>query len=342
NAPLGRDQGGHSEQEALAIDADLFDVLVEAQVAGGFLFSWNDEWFKPSWNTSARHQPADRRQNWHDVLTNEQFFGVLATDATVRGRSDPWAITDGRPRVQVAVDPSWVHMNVELPQDRDPAAALRLGFDVLDGGAPSLPGSVLPDGVSDYSLVLDAAALAGKSTGTAVVRVRRALDPVPADVPDGVRLRPPCDQWCSHILILNGEMAIRGTDRVRRAESTEVGILRRGPWTCRSAGCDSRNTWNVEGNRVTLRLPWGLLGISDPSSGRALVLRGDTASSLPFQRIGVVGELGSRRFTTVGFTWDHWDVPTYAERLKPGSAPLVQSLARARKLRAPSGSPGPP
>ena len=331
-APLGRDQGGHSEQGAMGIDAGLLDVLARAGVAGGFLFSWTDEWFKSSWNTSARQLPADRRQNWHDVLTNEQFYGVLATDGAPAGRSDPWTITDGTPRVKVAVDPSWVHLTVDLPGDRDPAADLRLGFDVVAGGAPALPGSALADGASDYSVVLDAAALSGAATGTAVARVRRALDPVPLDVPDGARTRPACGQWCSQVLVLNGETSVRGTDRVRPAEFAEVGRLRRGPWTPGTAGADSRNTWRVDGDRVTLRLPWGLLGVSDPSSRSALVPHGDTASSVAVRRIAVAGELGTRRFTTAGLTWDPWQVPAHVERLKPGVASLVRALARARGL----------
>jgi hypothetical protein len=331
-APLGRDQGGHSEAEALRIDADLFRVLHEQDVAGGFLFSWSDEWFKLSWNTVRRQLPADRRQNWHDVLTNEQFYGVLATDAAVKGHSDPWTITDGNPRGKVAVDPSWVYLTVDLPEDRDPASALRLGFDVVEGGAPTLPGSTLRDEVSDYSVVLDAAALAGRDTGTAIVRVRRALDPVAVDVPVLAAKRPTCDRWCSQVLVGNGETSIRGTERIRPAEFTEVGRLRRGSWAPEEKDYDSRSTWRVDRNRVTLRLPWGLLGLSDPSSRSALVIHGETASSVQIQRIGVLGELGSRRFTTAGFTWDPWQVPDYVERLKPGSAPLVEALARARGL----------
>src|SRR4029450_562067 len=38
--PLGRDQGDHSESEALKIDADLLQNIEEEGFAGGVLFAW--------------------------------------------------------------------------------------------------------------------------------------------------------------------------------------------------------------------------------------------------------------------------------------------------------------
>ena len=71
NGALGRDQGDHSEQEALEIDAELLQIIRDVDLAGAFVFSWTDEWFKLTWNTQPRQIPANRRQLWHDVLTNE-------------------------------------------------------------------------------------------------------------------------------------------------------------------------------------------------------------------------------------------------------------------------------
>ena len=64
----------------MGIDADLMRMMRDKGLGGAFVFSWADEWFKRTWNTLER-QVAERRQLWHDPLTNEQWFGVLATDA---------------------------------------------------------------------------------------------------------------------------------------------------------------------------------------------------------------------------------------------------------------------
>lgn len=47
--------------------------------AGSIVFSWQDEWFKRTWNTMA-HVDLTKTPFWSDVQTNEQFFGLLAFD----------------------------------------------------------------------------------------------------------------------------------------------------------------------------------------------------------------------------------------------------------------------
>ncbi|MDA3039601.1 MAG: hypothetical protein O3C27_08715 [Actinomycetota bacterium] len=89
---LGRDQGGHTEQEAMAINADLLRTQFDLGLLGGFVFAWQDEWFKRTWNTMDTEIPADRRQLWQNPLTNEANFGLVAMDA---GEGGPPIVIDG-------------------------------------------------------------------------------------------------------------------------------------------------------------------------------------------------------------------------------------------------------
>src|SRR3546814_14644369 len=66
----------------MQIDADLMHLIHDQGLSGAFVFSWTDEWFKRTWNTMESQDP-ERRQVWHDPLTHEQWFGVIAT-ATAR------------------------------------------------------------------------------------------------------------------------------------------------------------------------------------------------------------------------------------------------------------------
>ncbi|WP_053227785.1 hypothetical protein [Solirubrobacter soli] len=94
--PLGRDQGDHSEQQAGKIDASMLRVIESNGFAGGLLFEYTDEWFKRSWNTQDLAIPIDRRPLWHNVLTNETQFGLVATEpgkqelVTLDGRTKEW------------------------------------------------------------------------------------------------------------------------------------------------------------------------------------------------------------------------------------------------------------
>jgi hypothetical protein len=74
-------------------------MLVEMRqlgLAGGFLFEWTDEWYKQTWNTQLHQRPLSRLQLWHDEFTNEQYFGIVATDPLPNG--PPVASTAARGR----------------------------------------------------------------------------------------------------------------------------------------------------------------------------------------------------------------------------------------------------
>jgi hypothetical protein len=96
---LGMSQGFHSEQEQGQIDTKLFRSIVSEGYAGGLVFTWQDEWFKRTWNTMDVDDP-NRRPYWDNEQTNEQHFGLLSfepgnkgTGITVDGESNDWDVS---------------------------------------------------------------------------------------------------------------------------------------------------------------------------------------------------------------------------------------------------------
>ena len=68
-----------SESEQGQAIIDCYNDIMEAGCAGSCIFTWQDEWFKRTWNT----MHAVDLQNtpyWSDYQTNEQYFGLLAFD----------------------------------------------------------------------------------------------------------------------------------------------------------------------------------------------------------------------------------------------------------------------
>ncbi|NHM31846.1 hypothetical protein [Neobacillus terrae] len=88
---FGFNQGFHSEEEQGEIDKKLYQSIVSEGFAGGMVFTWQDEWFKRTWNTMDIDNP-DRRPYWTNQQTNEQHFGLLGFEP---GRKDKAILVDG-------------------------------------------------------------------------------------------------------------------------------------------------------------------------------------------------------------------------------------------------------
>lgn len=75
----GRNQGNMSEQEQGKAIVDCYQDIMAAGCAGCCIFTWQDEWFKRTWNTM---YAVDLKQTpyWSDYQTNEQYFGLLSFD----------------------------------------------------------------------------------------------------------------------------------------------------------------------------------------------------------------------------------------------------------------------
>lgn len=305
--PRDRDQGGHTEQDAMATDADLMRLIADLDLGGAFVFSWEDEWFKRTWNTQL-HQVAERRQLWHDPLTNEQWFGIVATDPDplVDAAVEDVPESGAYEYVYTWADASWVHLELTF-RDEIPAR-VQVDADVL----PGLAGP-------DHRIVVDTEA------GTAAVEVRRELDPIRLDTT--VRpYRPDEDApWHPFQLLVNQES--RTPDgSTRPAEYQEVGLLRAGVWDPASPDHDSLSTWRVDPERrqLQLRIPWSMLGMADPSSRTALG-EGVPAEMVTIDGIDLTFDADGEQLEQ-RFVWPEWNHTTYAARVKAGADALGEAF----------------
>ena len=319
-SPLGRDQGDHPEQEAMAIDAELLREIKGLGLAGGFVFEWTDEWFKAVWNTLPRHLPADRRALWHDPWTNEQWFGVVASDPTGRTTEQRLGTTDsGLLSVDVAHDQGWVYLTVRTETPRSPMV---LGFDVLPGGGEPvlLPAGAGPNHGSDVVVVVDAG---GARQLHRSDQDARALDG------DGLANDLSPGRWTLHHLTMSRALTVPTTKQRLPAQYHPVGELREGDWTPGRSGADSRAQFRYtgDGRTLELRLAWASLLISDPSSRTALRVKGvgqSVGAKIPGITVRVI--VGGSQIEGV-HTWDIWNRALYVERLKDGAEELAKAFA---------------
>jgi len=333
--PRGRDQGGHSEREAMAIDADLLRIIHDEGLAGGFLFTFADEWFKFTWNTVDLQIPADRRALWHDQLTNEQHFGLIATDSGLADRLrlgdsyDEWTADtrtiyesrDGVREIRVAHDEALLYLRVRF--DGAVPDAVTLGFDVLpDRGAGGLPGAAGTAPGAEIVVELRDGGTAGRTLiwagadpTTVVYGVGFGYLPVDeADLAEGSGV------WVPRNLIVNRPLTVPSTGEHFETEMFDVSELIVAPTDPAADGFDARAHLWAGADDVALRLPWGLLGFSDPSSLQALSPSPDGAiAAVATPGVELTVTTGTGDPVTVQIAWEPWQSVTWTERLKDGA-----------------------
>jgi len=91
NVVTGYNQGFVTEQQQGEYVADMFDSIVASDCAGGLIFTWQDEWFKRSWNTMDYDVP-ERRPYWSNCQVSEQTYGLMSFEP---GAKRPVCLVDG-------------------------------------------------------------------------------------------------------------------------------------------------------------------------------------------------------------------------------------------------------
>ncbi len=119
-----RNQGNTSESEQGKAIVDCYNDIIASGCAGCAVFSWQDEWFKRTWNTMYAVN-LKRTPYWSDYQTNEQYFGLLSFDpgketsvCYVDGRDDEWTnedivSTNNNMKVSMKYDEKFVYFKVD-------------------------------------------------------------------------------------------------------------------------------------------------------------------------------------------------------------------------------------
>lgn len=309
--PDGWHNGGLSE----AAQADLLVRFTrnhhEAGAAGSIVFSWKDEWWKKVADryTGDFEVPRDRDPLWFNALDPEEAFGLLGYEPEfavplLRGRDDDWqgaqvlagGAAGGGPvqGVRAMADYTFLYLRLEITPGALDWRRAHL-WVVLN----TLPGEAGSRTVPETTLRL---------AGGASFLLQLAG-------PDRARVIVAGNAWPNHVVTLPGTA---GETRVERRTGFTVTLdeaapfvemiteanhrrfardgrffpaltfnrspLRHGVADRASAAFDDQALWHADLARglIELRLPWGLLLVTDPSS--RLVLGGVDGQGTPVAR----------------------------------------------------------
>lgn len=106
---------------------------------------------------------------------------------------------------------------------------------------------------------------------------------------------------------------------------------------------DSLADWYAEGDVLEVRIPWTMLGYTDPSTRRvwdypyeADGIRAVEAGDLRvYPTVRNPGETAPVEVDPLAYTWREWDQPTYHERKKKGFGPLSEEFETHDRVAEP-------
>lgn len=363
---MNRNQGGHNEQSQGKINVSLLKDIYDEGMAGAIVFSWQDEWFKKTWNTVPFEIPQDRRKLWHNVLTNEQHFGLVAMLSSkdgplvIDGDSKDWETIKGKQKLEgsypgwkelwVTHDEAYVYVTGKLEKPFDAEREqLYLGVDSIPGGnrhAKELGGKTLDEG-------LESLVVLGKE-GESEVKIASNYDfhrrlygkrygmfeVKPEEFKDDSGVFNP---WK---LAISLELIPPDAKKYYPFEDVDAGKMLRGTTKPDSPEFDSLTMWQAKGDTVEMRIPWMLLGFSDPSSlqvisygeqeGKLFAQATEGLRFVPWivQRsdsniVGLDNGTGGGAYPVSKlpvYRWKPWEKVGYVERLKQSYGAMKQAF----------------
>ena len=277
----GRNQGNMSEKEQGQVLVDCYDDIRSVGCAGCCVFSWQDEWFKRTWNTMYAVN-LKRDPYWSDYQTNEQYFGLLSFDpgnetsvCYVDGDVSDWADKDIVCEAQdmtlsMKYDEKFIYFLVHKPSLELSSDKLYIPVDLTPKSGTSFyeEKNLLFDRAADFVIEID-----GEDNSR--VRVQERYEVLRSNYSQNVYQfdtylqgnMPLKDspKFVNIDMILQTATPLIYHDNNAPAEVFETGKLTYGNANPDSPDFNSLADFISEGDYIEIKLPWQLLNFSDPS-----------------------------------------------------------------------------
>jgi len=294
--------GGHNEVQQGKINGEMIKAIHETGMAGGSLFCWFDEWFKRNWLFSSFELPADRNQLWFNLQDAEQCYGLIAAypnypskkinlkgdrsewrDATVLYQNEGASehrFSDGADAsrrlgsLSVQNDEGFLYLALTTSDTIDfNKGHYVIGIDTCDPAAGEF---LLPFNLGISSPVGLKFLIHLTGTKTSRILTCMSYDKYLNDPKKELWPKPSREgAWVCMQNKTNDRRISKDQKHFYPARVFTMSTLRHGSLDPRHKQNDSLADFYVADKMIELRIPWGLIMVTDPSSRTVYWKQGD-------------------------------------------------------------------
>ena len=337
---MGYNQGMVDETAQGAMLIDMLGSIENTKYAGGIVFTWQDEWFKRTWN-NVMFDIADRRPYWSNIQTTEQCFGLLAFDpgkesmaAYVDGDVSEWkntqpTVTTGQGKLYIKSDERYLYIMLDAGNYDFEKDTLLIPINTIadQGNLKAAQYNAEFDTAADFLIYIN-----GKDNSHIYVDryydafnyyflESKKLSDIKAEENAGVKNSGMFDIMR---LCYGYNLTVKGTNQVVPDKAYETGKLRYGNGNPKAQEYKSLSDFYFKNGKLEIRIPWQLLNVMDPSGKQQIsdfrktqVISPQAYQSFDF---GFAYRTGTESLKiTLGGSYEYngWNTPTWHERLKP-------------------------
>lgn len=337
---MGYNQGMVDETAQGAMLIDMLGSIENAKYAGGIVFTWQDEWFKRTWN-NVMLDIADRRPYWSNIQTTEQCFGLLAFDpgkesmaAYVDGDVSEWkntqpTVTTAQGKLYIKSDERYLYIMLDAGNYDFEKDTLLIPINTIadQGNLKAAQYNAEFDAAADFLIYIN-----GKDNSHIYVDryydafnyyflESKKLSDIKAEENAGVKNSGMFDIMR---LCYGYNLTVKGTNQVVPDKAYETGKLRYGNGNPEADDYKSLSDFYFKNGKLEIRIPWQLLNVMDPSGKQQIsdfrktqVISPQAYQSFDF---GFAYRTGTESLKiTLGGSYEYngWNTPTWHERLKP-------------------------
>lgn len=339
NPYTGFNQGSHTEEEQGEMLAGMMQDIYDTGYAGGIVFTWQDEWFKRTWNTEEYSNP-NRRAYWYDVMTCEQHFGLLDF---VPGDGKPTVVLDGSDSewneedillvsdtasLSVKHDCAYLYLMIKSEHaDFDSQKAV-ISFDITPNSGSDTFGDLVFERPADFVIILDGTEFSQMLVHSYYDLYQYEYDKYDKGITTTEEMKQPDNNLFQPVtLFLERELVLPDRNEVLPVQKFNAGALRFGISDYDSDSYDSLADYYYKGNILELRIPWLMLNFRDPSTKE---IEDDFRTNGEFSGMnadsiwlglsinGAEKRNGMEKIEMHPYQWENWDQFPYFERLRKG------------------------